>query len=114
MSLSSIRMKLPKPRFGIKALLALTALVAIACAAWPHLQPFACLEAFLNKGGISGTEKIYVWRNGLAISVTTFPGEWPSFHRYTGIDVAELLREEEKALQEDEELARADAAQKVR
>jgi hypothetical protein len=107
-------MKLPKPRFGIKTLLALTALVAIVCAVWPHLQPFACLTAFPLKGNVTGTEKVYVWRNGLAIAVTTYPGQWPSFHKCEGIDVAELLREEEEALREDAELARANDAQKAR
>jgi hypothetical protein len=89
-------------------------LAAIHLAVWPHLQPFCSLRTFLRKGNVSGTQKTYVWRNGLAISVTTFPGEWPSFHRPTGIGVAELLRIEEEALREDAELARAEAAQKAR
>ncbi|HQU43304.1 MAG TPA: hypothetical protein PK867_10860 [Pirellulales bacterium] len=107
-------MKLPKFQFGMKALLAVMLLVAVACAAWPRLQPFCCLGLSLNKGSVTGTETIYVWRNGLAIAVTKFPGEWPSFHRCTDIDVEELLKEEEKALREDAEQARADAAQKTR
>ncbi|HVA48382.1 MAG TPA: hypothetical protein VNH11_18595 [Pirellulales bacterium] len=107
-------MKLPKFQSGVKALLAVMLLVAVACAAWPRLQPFGCLESGLSKGNLPGTEKIYVWRNGLAIAVTKFSGEWPSFQRRTDIDVEELLKDEEEALREEAEQARADAPQKTR
>lgn len=89
-------------------------ILILLVAIWPHLQPFCSLKAFPRKGNVVGTRETYVWRNGVAISVTTFPGEWPSFYRPTGIDVAELLRIEIQAPREDAELARAEAVQKAR
>lgn len=107
-------MRLPRLQFGMKSLFGLILGAAVVCACWPHLQPFAILEAGLRQGGLIGTEKTYVWHSGLAIKVTKFAGEWPSFRRCTDIDVQELERDFEEAIREDAEEARRDALLKAR
>lgn len=102
----------------MKSLLALMLFVAIACAGWPYVQPFACIEE-VERVGTTGktirTETTYVWRGGLAIAVTRRPGQWPSFRRRTDVDVKELERELEEAMREDaEEQARLESAAKAR
>lgn len=90
-------------------------LVGVACVAWPQLRPFACMKAIPIKGNVRGSEKTYVWHSGLAITVTQFPGEWPSLRRNTSVDVEELEELQAEAMREDaEEQARADSAAKAR
>lgn len=94
-------MKLPRPQFGIKSLLALMLFVGVACAAWPHMQPFTCLqEDYATPGGATTTDTTYVWRCGLALTIMQAPGQWPSIRRRTDIDVARLEQETEIELDE--------------